>query len=310
MFMKCLAQFRLATASCTIRGMSPRSLVLRVQARVLAICLPLFLLGATVAAAGVSGRQTRADESAKQNPFAELRDKTILVISPEPGIEISGCGGVLGLLSGHANRLTVVYLTNGEKNTLDPEVSTEMLGAIRQKEAAAAFKTLGFGDAELVWLNYEQEELDSAPRAKVRERLTEIIRKRRPEVVFSLDPLTAYTYYQRPDHRATALLGADAISAAPWPLEYPKAGPAFKVPEIYYFYPAGADLKVDISPMYERKLASMSQHRSQFPPALGHIAHGTTGAPPARLEVAARIRGRTGSATVETFRRHSGPPFL
>jgi LmbE family N-acetylglucosaminyl deacetylase len=278
-------------------------------AQVLAMVLP-FLLGMLVVSARVSGHQTGADETGKQNPFSELRNKTILVISPEPGIEISGCGGVLALLSGHANRLTVVYLTTGEKSTLDPEVSTEMLGAIRQKEAAAAFKALGFGDAELVWLHYEQEALDSAPPAKVRERLIEIIRKRRPEVVFSLDPLAAYTHYQQPDHRATALFGADAIRAATWPLEYPQAGPAFKVPEIYYLYPAGADLKVDISPMYERKLASMSRHRSQFPPALNHIAHGTTGAPPTRLDVASRIRGWAGSATVETFRRHSGPPLL
>ena len=256
LFTKGATQFRVAAAPCPVRGTSRRSIFLRRKAQALAICLPSFLLGAMVASAWALGQQVRAHETSKQNPFSELRDKTILVISPEPGIEVACSGGTLGLLSGHGNRLVVVYLTAGEKRTLDPDVPPEMLSAIRHQEATAAFKTLGSRDAQLAWLNYGQGELDSTPPGRVRERLTEIIRKRRPDLVFSPDPLTAYARYQEPDHRATALLGADAIRAAVWPLEYPKAGPAFKDPEVYYFYPTEPELKLDISALYERKLAS------------------------------------------------------
>jgi LmbE family N-acetylglucosaminyl deacetylase len=86
-----------------------------------------------------------------------------------------------------------------------------------------------------------------------------------------------------------------------WPLEYPKAGPAYKVPEVYYFYTAEPNLKLDITAVYERKLAALAQHRSQFPPALERYT--PEGQPPARADLEAALRSSTGATTLELFRR-------
>lgn len=260
-----------------------------------------FLLELIVASATIWGQEKLPTGANPVNPFRDLSGKTILVITPHPDDDIIGCGGALAFLSTHHNRLVLVFLTAGEKGTFDPSLEPGTLKKIRMQEAAAAYKTLGFSDAELFWLNYPDGELDFAPLREIRVRLTEIIRKRRPHVVFALDPGSTYYRYHYRDHRSTALVSADAIGAAMWPLEYPEAGPAYRVPEVFYFYTAEPTLKLDITEVYEKKLAALGQHRSQFPPAINHYTR--EGPAPLRLAMEALIKPLTGATTVELFRR-------
>lgn len=266
-----------------------------------AIRISLMVLTLLIAGAAASGQERPRDTSDEVNPFRAADEKTILVITPHPDDDIVGCGGALAYLSGRHNHVIVVFLTAGEKGTFDPGLQTETVRNVRMHEAAGAYKVLGFPDAELIWLPYPDGELDFAPLREIREQLTGIIRKRRPQVVFALDPGATYFRYHYRDHRAAALLAADAIGAAMWPLEYPKAGPAYKVPEVYYFYTAEPSLKLDITAVYERKLAALAQHRSQFPPALEHYT--PEGQPPARADLEAALRSSTGATTLELFRR-------
>ncbi len=174
--------------------------------------LLVFVLVIASAAAWVQEKPT--DVASPANPFQELREKTILVITPHPDDDIIGCGGALAFLSGHRNRLMVVFLTAGEKGTFDPAAQVETIRRTRMQEAASAYKTLGFPDAELIWLKYPDGELDFAPLWEIRLRLTEIIRKHRPDVVFALDPGATYYRYHYRDHRTAALVSADAIGAS------------------------------------------------------------------------------------------------
>lgn len=261
--------------------------------------LLLFVLVIASAAAWVQEKPT--DVASPANPFQELREKTILIITPHPDDDIIGCGGALAFLTGHRNRLIVVFLTAGEKGTLDPAAQVETIRRTRMREAALAYKTLGFPDAELIWLKYPDGELDFAPLREIRLRLTEIIRKHRPDVVFALDPGATYYRYHYRDHRTAALVSADAIGASMWPLEYPELGPAYRVPEVYYFYTAEPTLRLDVSAVYERKLAALAQHRSQFPPAINHYTR--QGPLPSRGDLEAPIRQLTGTTTLELFRR-------
>lgn len=140
---------------------------------------------------------------------------------------------------------------------------------------------------------YPDGELDFAPLREIREQLTGIIRKRRPEIVFALDPGATYFRYHYRDHRSAALLAADAIGAAMWPLEYASAGPAYRVPQAYYFYTVEPTLKLDITAVYEKKLAALAQHRSQFPPTRDRYTR--EGPPPMRADLEALIRPLTGA---------------
>lgn len=263
----------------------------------------LLIFGLMVVSPAPFAQQKQAAVAGQANPFREMRDKTVLVISPHPDDDIVGCAGALAFLSGRGNRLTVVYLTAGEKSTLDTHMQPDEFKKIRMEEAAAAYKTLGFPGAEFVWLNYEHRELDSASPREVRERLVEIIRKRKPHIAFALDPGAGYRRYQESDRQIAALLGAEAIRAARWPHEHPKAGAPYSIPEVYFFYTTEPTLKLDISEMYERKLTSLTRLESQFPPTLHHISHGHRGSTPTRLDMAERIRAQTGAPTMEIFRR-------
>ena len=83
-----------------------------------------------------------------------------------------------------------VLCTNGDKGTSDPEMTTEKLGAIREKEQAAAAECLGV--KEVIYLRYGDGELDDT--AKFRGELVRAIRKHRPDVVFCTDPFRQ-TFY-------------------------------------------------------------------------------------------------------------------
>lgn len=234
------------------------------------------------------------------NPFRTASGKTILIISPHPDDDIIGCGGALAFLGGRQNRLIVVYLTAGEKGTLDASEKPSNIEIVRKREAIAAYSRLGFEDAELIWLGYPDGELDFAPTRDIRIQLVRIIRNRRPDLVFALDPGATYFRYHYRDHRTAALVSADAIGAAMWPLEYPETGPAYKVPDVYYFYTAEPTLRLDISDVYDRKLAALAEHRSQFPPAVNHYS--SVGPAPSRPDMEAMIRPLTGATTIEVFR--------
>jgi N-acetylglucosamine malate deacetylase 1 len=237
---------------------------------------------------------------APANPFLDLTGKTILVISPHPDDDIIGCGGALASLAGRQNRVLVVYLTSGEVGTYDTSMKPERLKTIRMQEAAAAYKKLGLPDAQHIWMNYPDSQLDFAPLPEIRKQLTEIIRKHRPDIVFALDPGLTYVRYYYHDHRSASLLSADAINAAEFPLEYPELGPAFIVPAVYYFYTVEANFKLDVSEVYERKLSALGEHRSQFPPAQTHYV--PDGPAPSRSTLEKTIAVLTGSTKVEQYR--------
>jgi LmbE family N-acetylglucosaminyl deacetylase len=262
---------------------------------------PLLVFGLVVVSAAASAQEKATGAASPVNPFQDLREKTILVITPHPDDDIIGCGGALAFLSGHGNRLIVVFLTAGELGTFDPSAQVQTIRRTRMHEAASAYRTLGFPDAELTWLKYPDGELDFAPQREIRVQLVELIRKRRPDVVFALDPGATYYRYHYRDHRSAALVSADAIGAALWPLEYPQLGPAYRVPEVYYFYTAESTLKLDITEVYEKKLTALAQHRSQFPPAINHFT--PQGPPPSRADMESLLKSLTGATSLELFRR-------
>src|SRR5207247_5059134 len=136
----------------------------------------------------------------------------------------------------------------GMRATSYRSMSSTSLGRIRRREAADAYKSLGYPDARLICHRYEDGELDFASPPELRIQLTHLIRRYRPDAVFSLDPGFTYFRYHYRDHRTTALAVADAIGAAMWPLEFPEQGvAAFKVPDVFYFYTAEPNVKLDIS---------------------------------------------------------------
>jgi LmbE family N-acetylglucosaminyl deacetylase len=239
------------------------------------------------------------------NPFREISGKTIMIISPHPDDDIIGAAGALAYLSGHNNKVVTIFLTSGEVGTYDPALKPEKLRAIRMKEAAAAYKALGFSDAEQVWFGYPDDGLDFAPLQEVRQRLVKEIRKRKPDMVFALDPGATFFRYHYHDHRVAAIASVDALNSATLPLKYPELGPAYKVPNIWYFYTGEPTHRVDISDVLDKKVAALGAHRSQFSPAHEHYEE--QGPAPARQILEDFIALFTGSAKQELYRHVTEP---
>ncbi len=71
--------------------------------------------------------------------------------------------------------------------------------------------------------------------------------------------------------------------------------------EVCYFYTAEPNLELKISGVYEKKLAALAQHRSQFPPASEQYQ--SKGPPTARSEMEQMISFLTRATQIEYFRR-------
>lgn len=71
-------------------------------------------------------------------------DKNILIIAPHPDDETFGCAGLIALKVKQNVKVSVVFLTNGEKSLQN--VSTEEIMLHRQNSARAAAEMLGVRD--------------------------------------------------------------------------------------------------------------------------------------------------------------------
>src|SRR2546421_12771066 len=90
-----------------------------------------------------------------------------------------------------------------------------------------------------------------------------------------------------------------------WPLHFPARGiSAFRVADVFYFYTAEPNLKLDVSSIYERKLQALAQHRSQFPPANQHYS--ARGPLPSRSDLEALIMPLTGGSATVWFQEPVG----
>lgn len=203
-----------------------------------------------------------------------------------PDDESLACGGLLAWCADAGVRVVLVCATRGERGPrrVDGDGPCEPLREIRERELAAAARTLGI--SEVVLLNHADGFLPWIDAGPVEAELRDVIQRVRPDVVitFGADGL-----YWHPDHIAThqhttaavASLGehAPALYYVTMPHGFMRSvaesvlpaqgGPVpalFGIPNLDAFG-AGAEpptLIVDASAYAARKLAALRCHRSQL----------------------------------------------
>lgn len=181
----------------------------------------------------------------------------VLIVMPHPDDETFACGGTIAMYTSKGVPVTYLCGTLGEmgRNMGKPPFATrESLPALREKELRAACEILGIGDLRLMGLRDKTVEfLDPAALA---DRIGAVIADVQPSLIITYHPI----YGVHPDHCAMGAATVGAVAA----LE-PERRPtvhciAFGSRAVELGDP---DVKVDIGPFLETKMAAIRAHRSQ-----------------------------------------------
>lgn len=202
------------------------------------------------------------------DPKPNPRPQRVLVVGAHPDDAEFMAGG--SLARWHRNGASIHYLvvTDGTGGSRDPNQTQEQLAKIRREEQRNAARVIGSDD--VTFLGYIDGRVE--PTLELRYDIARVIRRVRPDVVVSVDPLFRYgpNYINHPDHRAVA----DATLAAIMPtantlLSAPELNAEglepHDVSEVYLSIAVTPTVWVPLtSEDLDRKIASVREHKSQM----------------------------------------------
>ena len=233
----------------------------------------------------------------------------ILAIHAHPDDVEMLAGGTMIQLIERGHHVTIVTITPGDCGSA--EFDAERIADIRRGEAATAARSIGahYFCAEFRDLAIFNDDAS-------RRRVTEVLRRVRPELVLTSSPIDYHC-----DHEATSVLVRDACFCAPAPnYSTGAADPAAPLPAIPHLYfmdsvegldrdgrPQQPDFFVDVEKEFSRKRAMLACHESQRNwLRKQHNIEDFLGI----MEQWSRSRGRAaGLELAEGFRRYRAHPY-
>ncbi|MEI7556423.1 PIG-L deacetylase family protein [Candidatus Chlorohelix sp.] len=188
-----------------------------------------------------------------------------LVVGAHPDDAEFGCAGTVAKWTRAGCEIHYLMLTSGDKGSEDLEADLVELRQIREQEQLEAAKLLGVAGCTFLHLS-DGEVVNNL---ELRGLIVREIRRFKPEVIFTWDPLTRL-YRMHPDHRACGQATLDAaFPAAMMPHSYPehlrKEGlSVHRTKRLLLFGTDDPDYVSDISQTLELKFEAMGKHPSQF----------------------------------------------
>ncbi|MFN8481704.1 MAG: PIG-L deacetylase family protein [Anaerolineae bacterium] len=198
----------------------------------------------------------------------EFKPERALVIVAHPDDPEFSAGGTIAHWTDAGIEVTYVIVTDGSKGTDDTTIGKDELVAMRVQEQQAAAAVLGV--RHVVFLGHTDGEI--VPDLALRRELVKVIRQYRPDIVVTGDPqtlITSFNTINHPDHRAVGLATLDAIFPAARNHNYfPESlgdglEPVY-VKQVYLSGTLAPDTWVDVTDTFERKIASLREHKSQI----------------------------------------------
>jgi LmbE family N-acetylglucosaminyl deacetylase len=181
----------------------------------------------------------------------------VLAIGAHPDDLEVLCGGTLARFAKEGHQVVMCHVMNG--NLGHTEIPRSELREIRREEAKKAAAVIG---AESITVDID--DLDIYPDRDSRMKLTESIRKSKPDVILLPDPNDYMA-----DHRLTSSVGFDASFVATIPQLITASEVHFKLTPIYLMDTvAGLDFSpeefVDITEVIDLKREMTACHQSQI----------------------------------------------
>jgi LmbE family N-acetylglucosaminyl deacetylase len=195
-----------------------------------------------------------------------------IVVAAHPDDLETMCGGTLALLIQRGVKIYSVNCTLGDIGSHDPRFIRSSLAATRIAETEDAAKVLGL--AQTFNLGHHDGELMAS--LELRAQLARLYRLTQADALFTFDPF--WTGQIHPDHRAAGQAALDAYMPAKMPLYRPEQlneqGTSLGRLERIFLFSTDRepDIFIDVSPVYETKLATCLAHISQFPKGLEDLA--------------------------------------
>ena len=274
-----------------------------------AFLLVLIMLSTRALTQPISAPLHNPVEVEEASRLENLQNSEVLILTPHPDDETFSMGGTIARLVENGNNIRIIIYTNDNKGSQDLTMTRERLATIRRAEEEKACDILGVPSENLIWLGYEDGDLEYADPYTLRGTLARLIKMYQPDVMFTPDPGTTWTQWHKSDHRLPAYMGEDAMRAANWHLYYPQhlldeGLKPYKVPVVYFYYSREPNYEIDITDYFEKKARACAAHVSQFEPSVSAYTPDMSDEVYQQIRdgFAARNRSDNG-ALVERFRR-------
>jgi N-acetylglucosamine malate deacetylase 1 len=173
----------------------------------------------------------------------------ILAIGAHPDDVELGCGGTLARSAREGRRVGILHLTRGEAGTR---------GTPEQRLAEAERAAVALGAAELAFLDCGDGALRTGEAEE--EALIEVLRTWRPEVVLGPPPRDRHPDHGRAHNLVAAAVYYSGLAARGQGSPH-RPGAFFSFMQHDHFTPS---FLVDVSRDWERKIAALSEYRSQL----------------------------------------------
>lgn len=189
----------------------------------------------------------------------------LIVVAAHPDDLETVCGGTVALLVERGVKIYSVNCTLGDIGAEDPTVIRPSLASTRLAETEEAARILGLEKT----FNLGHHDGELLPGLELRAQLARLYRVTQADTLFTFDPFWAGQIH--PDHRAAGQAALDAYMPSKMPLYRPEqlnepdAQPGCLERVFLFSTDRDPEIYVDVSAVYETKVAASIAHRSQFP---------------------------------------------
>lgn len=169
--------------------------------------------------------------------------RVLLAVLAHPDDESFGMGGTLALYAKRGVAVHLVCATRGEVGEVEPHhlENYQSIGDLREAElrcaagmlGLAGVHFLGYRDSGMIGSreNAHPQALTNAPLDEVAAKVACYIRRLRPQVVLTFDPIGGYRH---PDHIAIQRATVKAFQSAGDPQTFPCEYPAYQPQKLYF----------------------------------------------------------------------------
>jgi len=193
--------------------------------------------------------------------------KKVMVILAHPDDPEFFLGGTIAEWVKQGHEVSYLLLTKGQRGVSPEFPDPTLLGAVRVVEQQNAAAKLGV--IKVDYLDYQDGYI--VPDIEARKKVAREIRRTRPDIVATFDPMLIYQRgrINHPDHRAAGQIVIDAVFPA---VENPAFFPELldegliqhQIKELWLCSPVESNFELDVTQNWQLKLDALLKHVSQI----------------------------------------------